>query len=110
MKARQQTVTPGLNYGPIRAQRTRVAKTLRHATNKVAIIGLKMALELLDEVLAGAPAPKAKRSSAGRANMQLAAYKAHRTMIMRQLPGTRGKAREALKAKLAQYEARIAAA
>jgi hypothetical protein len=49
-----------------------------------------------------APAP------APASNQKVAAYKAHRTMLVNKMKGTRGKVRAELKAKIAGYDALLA--
>ena len=71
-------------------------------TNPVARAALEHALALYDAQLVDAPVKAAKVP----ADRKSAAYRAHRTMLLRRLTGTRGKVRAELKAKLAEVEPR----
>jgi hypothetical protein len=99
------TINSTRNFAAIRAHRTMVAKLLETAENRVARTALQHALTLYDGELANAPA----RSARPPADRKSAAYRAHRTMLLGKLPGTRGKARTAIKAKIARYEELLAA-
>jgi len=90
-------------FAAIRAQRTMVAKLLDRTVNEVARAGLQAALAQYDVELAGAPVARQP------ADRKLAAYRAHRTMLVGKLTGTRGKARTAIKEKIAHYEQLLAA-
>jgi hypothetical protein len=92
-------------FAAMRAHRTMVAKLLDSATNPVARAALAQALELYDVKLAGAPVKPVHQP----ADRKSAAYRAHRTMLLGKLPGIRGKARTAIKARIAHYEQLLAA-
>jgi hypothetical protein len=92
-------------FAAIRAHRTMVAKLLETAENPVARTALQHALELYDVELANAPAKPVHQP----ADRKSAAYRAHRTMLLGKLPGTRGRARTAIKTKIARYEELLAA-
>jgi hypothetical protein len=82
-----------------------VAKLLETVKTPLARKGLEAALALYDAELVGAPV-KPERVPADR---KVAALRARRTMLVNELPGTRGKKRAELKAKIAAYDAKIAA-
>src|SRR5277367_4139727 len=100
-----QIVNSTRTFAAIRAQRTMVAKLLDRTVNEVARAGLQAALEQYDVELVNAPAAPAHQP----ADRKLSAYRAHRTMLLGKLPGTRGKARTAIKDKIAHYELLLAA-
>jgi hypothetical protein len=99
------TITSTRRFAAIRAHRTMVAKLLETAQNRVARTALQHALALYDVELANAPAKPVQQP----ADRKSAAYRAHRTILLGKLPGTRGKARTAIKTKIARYEELLAA-
>lgn len=99
------TVNSSRAYAAIRAHRTMVANTLAAVTNPVARGALQAALARYDAELASAPAKPVEAS----ADRRLAAYRAHRTMLLGKIKGTRGKARTEIKTRLAHYDALLAA-
>ncbi len=92
-------------FAAIRAQRTNVVKLLESTVNEVARAGLMQALAMYDAELEDAPAKPVRQP----ADRKTAAYRAHRTMLLGKLPGTRGKTRTAIKEKIAHYEQLLAA-
>ena len=92
-------------FAAIRAHRTMVAKLLETAKNPVARAALQQAIELYDVELADAPATPVHQP----ADRKLSAYRAHRTMLLAKVKGTRGKARTAIQAKIADYDLKLAA-
>ena len=95
-------------FAAIRARRTMVAKLLDRMVNEVARAGLMQALAMFDAELENAPAPAVKPARAS-ADRKLSALRAHRTMLLGKLRGTRGRARTAIKEKIARYEQLLAA-
>jgi hypothetical protein len=80
----------------------RIRETIANSTNAV----VRSVLPVIDAELAKAPAPVAKPVSANRHH---AALKAHRTMLQAKLGSVRGKARQEILAKIAEYDNRLAA-
>jgi hypothetical protein len=92
-------------FAAIRAQRTMVAKLRDRTVNEVARAGLQAALAQYDVELAGVPVAPTRQP----ADRKLAAFRAHHTMAVKKLTGTRGKVRTAIKEKIAHYELLLAA-
>jgi hypothetical protein len=80
----------------------RIRETIANSTNAV----VRSVLPVIDAELAKAPAPVAKPASVNRHH---AALKAHRTMLQAKLVSVRGKARQEILAKIAEYDNRLAA-
>lgn len=117
------TMMTNRQFAAARAHRTQVAGLLAKTSNEVARKALQEALDKYDAILADAPPVKARqvvgkpvkstKSSTKPAKPNpvrtLAAIKAHRTMTIAKLKGTRGKVRAELQAKIAAYDKLIAA-
>jgi hypothetical protein len=88
----------------LRIHRNHVAKMISQTTNRVAKRALVEALAQIDATL---PVKAAKPAQAG--SRHVAALRAHRTMQLAKLPGTRGKVRAEIKAKIDNYDQQIAA-
>ena len=102
------TVDSTRTFAAIRAHRTMTAKLLASTGNEIARAGLMQALAMYDAELENAPAPAVKPARQP-ADRKLAAFRAHRAMLLAKVKGTRGKARAAIHSKIAHYEQLLAA-
>lgn len=100
------TVRSTRTYAAIRAQRTRLAAQIGGMTNPIAQAAIREAIARYDAELATIPA-KPVRAPVDR---KVSAAKAWRTMLTRQIKGTRGKARAELLARIAHYDQVLQAA
>jgi hypothetical protein len=96
------------HFAALRAHRTMAVALHGRTINEVARAGLQTAIAQYDALLVDAPAPAAKPRSAP-VDRKLAAKKAWRTMLLRQVKGTRGNARKTLLAKIEHYDQLLAA-
>ena len=95
----------GREVAILKVQRKGLANRIAQLKNDVARAAFEAALTVLDEQLAAAPA-KAEVQPVDR---NLAAIRAHRSRLVKKLPGTRGKVRAELKARIAKYDEALAA-
>lgn len=102
------TVNCARTYAAIRAHRTMLAK-LPEMVNPVARQAIEEAIARYDAELAAAPIAVKVTTEKKPVDRKAAAYRAWRTMLTDRLTGTRGKVRAEIKAKIAHYEALLAA-
>jgi hypothetical protein len=95
------------HFAAIRAHRTMLIVQLAKLSQPVARSAIETAIAAYDAELEGAPVREQRVSQP--VSRQVAAWKAHRTMCVAKLRGSRGKVRAELKAKIASYDAQIAA-
>jgi hypothetical protein len=107
--AKTQIVNSTRTFAAIRAQRTMVAKLLNRTVNEIARAGLRAALVQYDAELVNAPAATSVKTPRTAADRHLSAIRAHRTMLVTKMAGTRGKVRTEMKAKIAGYDQLLAA-
>jgi len=94
--------TNGRAIAGLRIHRNHVARMIKTIKNKVAKQALTEALALIDAELP----VKVEKPAADR---NVAALRAHRTRLLAKLPGTRGKVRAEIKARIGNYDQQIAA-
>jgi hypothetical protein len=102
-------VNSARTYAAIRAHRTMLARTLDGMVNPIARKGIEEAIARYDAELAAAPIAVKATTEKKPVDRKAAAYRAWRTMLTGDLKGTRGKVRAEIKAKIAHYDALLAA-